>query len=215
MIELTNFDELIQPQNEGENASEIKSVAPTVAETTEKAISEVSLADVKYRVNSDKTYEEQAEDVVNAMSIVHAVDDEGTQQALATGKQSELIGKQQAKVKKAQKDVIDAETEIQKAEYESKTILFDTFNITAHLPKWLQKVLEPILGFFYTLFVLVIKVPCGFCRMLVDGIDGVLVRYEKKDEQTKPKIKVTVIILFVVALAIITALSVLGGLGII
>lgn len=215
MIELTNFDNIGESVQEKCETSTENNAIIAQDETTAKAISDVTLADVKYRVNSNLTYEEQAEDVVNAMAIVNAVDDEDTRQALATGKKSELIDKQNAKVKKAKKDVIEAETEIQRAEYESKTILFDTFNITSQLPQWLQKVLEPILGFFYTLFVLVIKVPCGFARMLVDGIDGVLVRYEKKDETTKPKIKVTVIILFVVAALAVTALSVLGGFGII
>ena len=208
MIELTDFDEL-------EKAQETKEVAVVKTETTEKSIADVTLRDVHYKVDSSLTYEEQTEDVVNAMTIVKAVEDEGTREALATGKKSELIDKQQAKVKKAQKSVIDAETEIQQAQYENKTILFDTFNITAHLPRWLQRVAEPILGFFYILFMIAIKVPCGFFKMLIDGIDSVLVRYEKKDEQTKPKIKVTVIIIIVLVVVIVVTLGTLYGLKII
>lgn len=208
MIEMTDFDKLEKEQNE-------KEVAIVKSETIEKSIADVSLRDVHYKVNSDLTYEEQTEDVVNAMTIVKAVEDEGTREALATGKKSELIDKQHAKVKKAQRDVINAETEIQQAQYENKTILFDTFNITAHLPKWLQMVAEPILGFFYILFMIIVKVPCGFFKMLIDGIDSVLVRYEKKDEQTKPKIKVTVIILIVLVVVASATLGTLYGLKII
>lgn len=208
MVEIVDFDKIEYNQEEQKTAL-VKS------ETTEKSIADVTLSDVHFKVDSNATYEEQAEDVVNAMTIVKAVEDEGTRQALATGKQSELIGKQQAKIKKAQRDVVNAETEIQEAQYDNKKILFDTFNITAHLPRWLQLGVEPILGFFFVIFVLITKVPCGLMRMIIDGIDSVIVRYEKKDEQTKPKIKVTVIILIVLVVLGITAISVLKGLGII
>ena len=208
MVEIVDFDKIEQEQEIAKNAL-------VQAETTEKSIADVTLSDVHFKVDSTATYEEQAEDVVNAMTIVKAVEDEGTRQALATGKQSELIGKQQAKIKKAQKEVVEAETNIQEAQYDNKKILFDTFNITAHLPRGLQIVVEPILAFFFIIFMIITKVPCGFARMLIDGIDSVLVRYEKKDEQTKPKIKVTVIIIIVLGGLGVTAIGVLKGLNII
>lgn len=216
MIDMIDFDKIENKAEESECKEETPTTNAIVGHKfTEKSISDVSLSDVHYRVDGTKSYEEQTEDVVGAMTIVKAVGDEGTMQALATGKQSELIDKQQARVKKAQKEVIDAETEIQQAKFENRTLLFDTFNITAHLPKWLQAVIEPILGFFYILFVIVVKVPCGLVRMLIDGIDAVLVRYEKKDEQTKPKIKVTVIILIVLVVVMAVTLGTLYGLKII
>ena len=216
MIDMIDFDKLENNVDESECEKETPTGNAIVEQTfTDKSISDVTLRDVHFKVDGTKTYEEQTEDVVGAMTIVKAVEDEGTMQALATGKQSELIDKQQAKVKQAQKKVIDAETDIQKARFENKTLLFDTFNITAHLPKWLQAVIEPILGFFYILFVIVVKVPCGLVRMLIDGIDAVLVRYEKKDEQTKPKIKVTVIILIVLVVVTAVTLGTLYGLKII
>ena len=145
MVEIVDFDKIEQEQEIAKNAL-------VQAETTEKSIADVTLSDVHFKVDSNATYEEQAEDVVNAMTIVKAVEDEGTRQALATGKQSELIGKQQAKIKKAQKEVVEAETNIQQAQYDNKKILFDTFNITAHLPRGLQIVVEPILAFFFIIF---------------------------------------------------------------
>ena len=208
MIEMINFDE---PEKEQKQEKAIRSIA----QTSDKSIADVSLKDVKFKLDSNQTYEQQAKDVVNAMATAKAVEDEATVQALAKGKQDELIGEQQSKVKKTQKDFIDAQTEVQKAEYDSNKALFDTFNIISHLPKWLQMIVVPLLTPFYLIGVLVIKVPCGFVRMLIDGIDGIICRYEKADERTRPRIKVAVWVIFGLATAGAITLGVLGGLKII
>lgn len=209
MIEFTNFDELEEKQEQTQEK------AVQVANTTEKSIADVTLKDVHFKLNTDKTYEEQAEDVVGAMATAKAVEDKGTVDALASAKQSELIDKQYTKVKQAKKQSIEAETEIQKAEWDTYKVLFDTFNINSHLPKWLQKIVVSILTPFYLVFVLAIKVPCGFVRMLIDGIDGIICRYERADERTRPRIKVTVWIIFALVVASAVVLGTLGGLKII
>lgn len=209
MIEFTNFDELEEKQEQTQEK------AVQVANTTEKSIADVTLKDVHFKINTDKTYEEQAEDVVGVMATVKAVEDKGTVEALASAKQSELIDKQYTKVKQAKKQSIEAETEIQKAEWDTYKVLFDTFNINSHLPKWLQKIVVSILTPFYLVFVLAIKVPCGFVRMLIDGIDGIICRYERADERTRPRIKVTVWIIFALVVASAVVFGTLGGLKII
>lgn len=209
MIEFTNFDELEKKQEQGQEK------AVQVMNTTEKSIADVTLKDVHFKLNTNKTYEEQAEDVVGAMATAKAVEDKGTVDALATAKQSELIDKQYTKVKQAKKKSIEAETEIQKAEWDTYKVLFDTFNINSHLPKWLQKIVVSILTPFYLVFVLAIKVPCGFVRMLIDGIDGIICRYERADERTRPRIKVTVWIIFAILVIASVVLGTLGGLKII
>lgn len=211
MIEFVNFDKVEEEQA----AKQEQEKAVAVSDMSDKSIADVSLKDVKFRLDSNQTYEQQAKDVVNAMATAKAVEDEATVQALAKGKQDELIGEQQSKVKKTQKDFIDAQTEVQKAEYDSNKALFDTFNIISHLPKWLQMIVVPLLTPFYLIGVLVIKVPCGFVRMLIDGIDGIICRYEKADERTRPRIKVTVWIILGIAIATAITLGILGGLKII
>ena len=212
-IEMIDFDKMEREQAEAEAKAKEKAVQ--VADTTDKPIADVSLKDVKFKLNTNQTYEEQAEDVVSVMATVKAVEDKGTVDALATAKQSELIDKQYTKVKQAKKQSIEAETEIQKAEWDTYKVLFDTFNINSHLPKWLQKIVVSILTPFYLVFVLAIKVPCGFVRMLIDGIDGIICRYERADERTRPRIKVTVWIIFALVVASAVVLGTLGGLKII
>lgn len=208
MIEMTNFDELEKEQKQ-------EKAIQSAAQTSDKSIADVSLKDVKFRLNTNQSYEEQAKDAANAMAVAQAVQDETTINALAKGKQDELIGEQQAKITKTKKDLKDSETELQKSEFDSNKTLFDTFNIVSHLPKWLQMIVVPLLTPFYLIGVLVIKVPCGFVRMLIDGIDGIICRYEKADERTRPRIKVTVWIIFGLLVAGAITLGVLGGLKII
>lgn len=111
MIEFVNFDKVEEEQA----AKQEQEKAVAVSDMSDKSIADVSLKDVKFRLDSNQTYEQQAKDVVNAMATAKAVEDEATVQALAKGKQDELIGEQQSKVKKTQKDFIDAQTEEQKA----------------------------------------------------------------------------------------------------
>ncbi len=214
-IEMIDFDKMEREQAEAEAEAEAKEKAIQVADTTDKPIADVSLKDVKFKLNTNQTYEEQAKDVVNAMATAKAVEDEATVQALAKGKQDELIGEQQTKITKTKKDLKDSETELQKSEFDSNKTLFDTFNIVSHLPKWLQMIVVPLLTPFYLIGVLVIKVPCGFVRMLIDGIDGIICRYEKADERTRPRIKVAVWVIFGLATAGAITLGVLSGLKII
>lgn len=211
MVELTDFDELKKEQEDKQEQEN----AISLTNMTDKSIADVSLSDIRFKLDTTQSYEEQAKDAVNAMATAKAVKDQNTVDALAKGKQDELISEQQAKIKKTQRDLKDSETELQKAEFDSNKTLFDTFNIVSHLPKWLQMIVVPLLTPFYLIGVLVIKVPCGFVRMLIDGIDGIICRYEKADERTRPRIKVTVWIIFGLIVAASITLGILAGLKII
>ena len=204
---MTNFDEIEKEQEQKK--------ALAVQSETEKSIADISLKDIHFKVDSDKSYEEQAKDVVGAMATAKAVQDQSTIEALAKGKQDELIGEQQSKVEQKKAEFIEAKTDTQKAEYNSNEALFRTFTILSHLPKWLQTIVVPLLTPFYIIGILIINVPCGFVRMLIDAIDGIVCRYEKADERTRPRIKVTVWIILGVAIAATIALAILGGLKII
>lgn len=204
MLELTDFDKLEEQTQEEQRAL-----------TLDKSIADVTLNDVHFKVNTERTYEEQAKDVVNAMAIAKAVGKEETVEALAEGKKQELIGEQVVKVTQTQQHANDAKTELAKSEYSANETVLKTFMVFSHLPKWLQNIVMGFLTPFYLIFVLVVNVPCGFVKMLIDGIDGIICRYEKADEHTRPRIKVTVIILFVLAVLAITALTTLSALKII
>jgi hypothetical protein len=61
----------------------------------------------------------------------------------------------------------------------------------------------------YVVLTVIIGVPCGVVKVLIDNIDNILVRYESAEETNKPKIKVTVWIVLVGLILGITALVLL------
>lgn len=178
-------------------------------------LSDLSIDDVKFKLDTDKGYEEQAQDVAMAMATVKAVQDENTAEMLSGAKKTEMISSATEKVKKAQKNVIEAETEIQKAERESYEGILETFGFFRHLPRWLTKVIVYALTPFFILLGFLIGIPCGFIKILIDNIDGIICKYEKTGEHSKPRIKVVIWVLLALAIVGAICLTVLACLHII
>lgn len=181
----------------------------------QKSLSDLSISDVKFTLDKSKDYEEQATDVAMAMATAKAVDDEETAQGLSTAKKEELLTKAEVKVKTAQKEVIEAETEIQKAERESYEGMLETFGFYRHLPRWLLKAIVISLTPFYYIIGFIIGIPCGFIKILIENIDGIIVKYDKTGDKAKPRIRVTIWILLSLMVVAAVCLTVLGCLHII
>lgn len=154
-----------------------------------KALDEVSLNDVKIAIDANKSVTEQAEDVVGAMAISAAIKSEPVKTGLRDKKAEELINKAEAKATSAKEEAIKAETELQKAERDLYESVLNTFGIHKHLPRGLMKLMVYILSPIYIALSLLIGVPCGLVNIFINNIDGIVCRYEKTDNGTKPKIK--------------------------
>ena len=170
------------------------------------AFKDYKLENIEAVVDNSKSFSEQVEEYVDVSSTMAAAQDQETQDILTQQKKEQLIGKATVKVKAVQKEAIEAETDIQKAKREKYQLLFDTFGVSDHIPDWLLKVLMVIFAPFYVLYVVIIGIPTGFVRFLIDCIDGILVRYDKADNSHKPKVKVTVWILL--ALIVVSAICI-------
>jgi hypothetical protein len=179
------------------------------------AFKDYKLENIQAEVDTTKSFSQQVEEFVDVNATMAAAQDEGTQEILTQQKKEQLIGKATVKVKEVQKEAIEAETDIQKAKREKYQLLFDTFGVSDHIPDWLLKVLMVIFAPFYVIYVIVIGIPTGFVRFLIDCIDGILVRYDKAEDKRKPKIKVTVWILLSLIIVGAICLTVLGCLHII
>ena len=179
------------------------------------AFKDYKLENIEAVVDNSKSFSEQVEEYVDVSSTMAAAKDEETQTILTQQKKEQLIGKATVKVKEVQKEAIEAETDIQKAKREKYQLLFDTFGVSDHIPDWLLKVLMVIFAPFYVLYVVIIGIPTGFVRFLIDCIDGILVRYDKADNSHKPKVKVTVWILLALIIVGGVCLTTLGCLHII
>lgn len=181
----------------------------------EKSLSDLSIEDVKFRLDNTKDYEEQAQDVAMALATANAVKDEATAQGLSSAKKEELLTKAEVKVKTAQKEIIEAETEIQKAERESYEGMLETFGFYRHLPRWLLKAIVISLTPFYYIIGFIIGIPCGFIKILIENIDGIIVKYDKTGDKAKPRIRVTIWILLSLMVVAAVCLTTLGCLHII
>lgn len=182
-------------------------------EEKKKSIDAIGLNDIKIKLDDTKSVDNQTEDVVNAMATVSAIKDNNVSSALTNKKAEELINKASEKAKKAQKQAVDAETELQKAERDLYEAVLNTFGIYKHLPRSLMKILVWIFSPLYTLISLLIGIPCGLVKILIDNLDGIVCRYEKTEEQAKTKLKTIFWVLLGLLVVGAICLTVLGCMG--
>lgn len=181
----------------------------------EKPITDVGVEDIVVHLDKSQDVGKQAEQLAELMSTARVMQDEATKDVLASSKKSELIDRSVAKVKAAQKGVIEAETEVQKAEQESYEGLLTTFGFFHHLPRWLTKILVYCLTPFFLIIGFIIGIPCGLVKILIENIEGIIVKYQKTDDNVKPRIRVTIWILLALVCLTAVCLTVLGCLHII
>lgn len=181
----------------------------------EKPITDVGVEDIVVHLDKSQDVSKQAEQLAELMSTARVMQDEDTKDVLASSKKSELIDRSVAKVKAAQKGVIEAETEVQKAEQESYEGLLTTFGFFHHLPRWLTKILVYCLTPFFLIIGFIIGIPCGLVKILIENIEGIIVKYQKTDDNVKPRIRVTIWILLGLVCLTAVCLTVLGCLHII
>lgn len=209
---MENHDELEQIKSEIENK---KLELALQEEEKKKSIDKISVSDIKIKLDDNKSIESQAEDVVGAMITASAITDENIKSALTDRKAEELVNKANEKATKAKKVAIDAETELQKAERDLYEAVLNTFGIYKHLPRGLMKALVWIFSTLYTIISLLIGIPCGFCKILIDNLDGIVCRYDKTGDVVKPKIKTIFWIVFALIIVGSICLTVLACLHII
>lgn len=194
-------------QNDSENC---ENLALQPVSSTPKAITDINLSDVKVKIDTTKSAGEQTKEVIDFAATVSAAQDQDTLKKISDAKKAEIVREAEVKAKEASVKSTHADTEVQKAKREKFEILFETFGVTKHIPDWLLKVLMCIFAPFYILFVIIIGIPTGFIRFLIDCTDGILIRYDNTEEKRRPKIKVTVWVilsLMIVAAICLTTLA--------
>lgn len=185
--------------NTSDLKKEIEEQAKLIVQEKEgKSLRDVDIGDVRFSLDKTKNYEAQAEDVVGAMATAKAVTDEHTVKDITDKKAEELKAKASKKLKDAQAEDLNAETGKQEAERKKYEAVLSTFGINRHLPNWLLRIMVVLFSPIFIVLTIVIGVPCGIVKVLIDNIDNVLVRYETAETQHKPRIKTTIIIVLVV-----------------
>lgn len=180
-------DELEKIQSEIENR---KLELALQEEDKKKSIDKISVSDIKIKLDDSKSIESQAEDVVGAMVTASAINDDKIKTALTDKKAEELVNRAEEKASRAKTQSINAETELQKAERDLYEAVLNTFGIYKHLPRGLMKILVWIFSPLFVVISLLIGIPCGFVKIIIDNLDGIICRYDKTGDGVKPKIKI-------------------------
>lgn len=184
---MDSSEELARIQSEIENK---KLELALQEEDKKKSIDEISVSDIKIKLDDHKSIESQAEDVVGAMVTASAINDDKVKEALTNKKAEELVNRAEEKASKAKTQSINAETELQKAERDLYEAVLNTFGIYKHLPRGLMKALVWIFSPLFVVISLLIGIPCGFVKIIIDNLDGIICRYDKTGDGVKPKIKI-------------------------
>lgn len=184
---MDSSEELARIQSEIENK---KLELALQEEDKKKSIDKISVSDIKIKLNDQKSIESQAEDVVSAMVTASAINDNKVKEALTNKKAEELVNRAEEKASKAKTQSINAETELQKAERDLYEAVLNTFGIYKHLPRGLMKTLVWIFSPLFVVISLLIGIPCGFVKIIIDNLDGIICRYDKTGDGVKPKIKI-------------------------
>lgn len=196
-------------KEESQENKEDKTASVVEVREERKSITEISAKDIKVKFDDSKSMEEQAEDVVGAMATANAVQDEQTAKALTDKKAEELLAKAETKKKEAKTAETEAEVRQQEANRSKYEAVLQTFCINKHLPDWLLKIMVIIFSPIFIALSLVIGIPCGAVKVLIDNIDNILVTYENAESKGKRKIKATVWIAIIIAVLVATAITVL------
>lgn len=197
----------VEKEKEERKSNENKAVVEV--KDDRKPITELSAEDIKIKIDDSKSMEAQAEDVVGAMATANAVKDEQTAKALTDKKAEELLAKAEAKKKEAQTAETQAEVKKQEANRSKYEAVLQTFCINKHLPDWLLKIMVFVFSPIFILISIVIGVPCGIVKVLIDNIDNIIVTYENAESKGKRKIKATVVLAIIGIVLVSVALIVL------
>lgn len=207
---MDNNEELAKIQREIENK---KLELAIQDEEKKKSIDKISVGDIKIKLDDKKSIESQAEDVVGAMVTASAINDEKVKETLTNKKAEELVNRAEEKASKAKTQSINAETELQKAERDLYEAVLNTFGIYKHLPRGLMKTLVWIFSPLFVIISLLIGIPCGFVKIIIDNLDGIICRYDKTGDGVKPKIKIVFWVILGLLVVGAICLTVLGCMG--
>jgi hypothetical protein len=175
---------------------------------SQKSITDVTIADVAVTIDKTKSYEEQAKDIVGMAAVVAAAKDEKTAQNIKDSKSKELVEESKSKAAKAEAERITGETEVQTARRIMYEELLELFGVKEHLPQWLMRIVVFLFTPFYIALLVVIGIPTGLIKFLIDCTDRIFVRYEDIGKERRAHVKaITWIFLIVLILGIGTLIT--------
>lgn len=181
---------------------DIKEIRAVVKKNEEQpSIIDTEVPKLKVELDKDKTYTEQAKDLVGVMATQKAIEDEDLVKDITEAKKEELRTGADANLKEEQAKAKTAEKTLQEANYGVYEGVATYAGVKKPLPKRMQRVLFNILSFFQIVVLILVGTPTSIINILADCVDSIF----KKLSSIAKSARVLVVSLLVIgAVALVT-----------
>lgn len=185
---------------------DIKEIRAVVKKNEEQpSIIDTEVPKLKVELDKDKTYTEQAKDLVGVMATQKAIEDEDLVKDITEAKKEELRTGADANLKEEQAKAKTAEKTLQEANYGVYEGVATYAGVKKPLPKGMQRVLFSILSFFQIVVLILVGTPTSIINILADCVDSIF----KKLSSIAKSARVLVVSLLVIgAVALVTYIAI-------
>jgi hypothetical protein len=156
----------------------IREKAKEVVEATEipkePSAVEAFKQQVEFQLDTTKTYEEQAKDLIGVRATEKAIQDEDLTKGVTDRKKAEILNHADAHLKKEEAENKKAEILLQEANYGVYNGVATYAGIKKPLPQKMQNILFAILSAVQTILLLSFGLPISAINILADGVDSVV-----------------------------------------
>lgn len=184
---VTNSDKVDENQCTITEANLPKSVEEN--NTYVKAIGKLDTNDFYVKIDKNKDYRQQAEDMAEAAAVIAATQSEEVREEMIHSTGEQLVEKTKAKAAKARAEHTEAATSEQKAKSDLYQSLLETFGAYKHHPEWLRKIIVGLFTIPYLILLFCIGIPTGIIKFTIECIDGIFVRYDNVEDKRKAKVR--------------------------
>lgn len=143
-------------------------------QTENKASADAAPTQIKFNIDPNKSYSEQAKDIVGLNATAKAISDENLAKDVTDRKKAEILNYADANLKKEEAENKKADIQLQEANYGVHSGVADYAGIKKPLPSKMQAILFTILSVIQTIFLIAIGVPISIINICADGIDSVV-----------------------------------------
>lgn len=158
---------------------DIKEIRAVVKKNEEQpSIIDTEVPKLKVELDKDKTYTEQAKDLVGVMATQKAIEDEDLVKDITEAKKEELRTGADANLKEEQAKAKTAEKTLQEANYGVYEGVATYAGVKKPLPKGMQRVLFSILSFFQIVVLILVGTPTSIINILADCVDSIFKNYQ-------------------------------------
>lgn len=154
-------------------AQETEEVEKNAEEEKPSAI-EVFKQQVDFQLDTTKSYEEQAKDLIGVKATAKAIEDEDLTKGVTDRKKAEILNHADAHLKKEEAENKKADTILQEANYGVYEGVATYAGIKKPLPQKMQNILFAILSAVQTILLILFGVPVSIINIIADGVDSIV-----------------------------------------